>query len=69
MPVEFVQHQTHTVHQAVHVCWLALVVGGATVRSKRSLEGFKILHPLNRKVVWLYIGLVKDENEGKFCFV
>ena len=67
--VELVEDETHAVHEAVHVGWLAFVVGGSLVSSERSLEGLEVLHPLDREVVRSYICLVEDEDEGKFCFV
>ena len=67
--VKLVQHQTHAVHEAVHVCRLALVVRRALMRRQSSLERLKVLHPLHCKVVCLYIGFVEDEDEREFCFV
>ena len=36
---------------------------------KGSLEGFKVLHPFDCKLVWLYVSLIEDQNEGQFCLV
>ena len=43
MLVELVEDETHAVHEAVHVGWLAFVVGGSLVSSQRSLEGLTLL--------------------------
>lgn len=67
--VELVEDETHAVHQTVHVRWLAFVVCRALVRRERCLKRLKVLHPLYRKVMWLHIRFVEDENEGQFCFV
>jgi hypothetical protein len=67
--IEFVKYETHTIHETVHVSRLALRVPCAAVRRKGSLEHFKVLHPLQRKVMRLNISLIEDENEGQFCFV
>ena len=67
--VELVQNKTHAVHEAVHVRRLALLVGRASVRGKRGLERFEVLHPLERELVWLDVGFVEYEDEGEFCFV
>ena len=67
--VELVENEAHAVHEAVHVRRLALVVGRPLVCGKRGLESLKVLHPLHCKVVRADVGLVKDENERKFCFV
>ena len=69
MFIEFIEDETHAVHEGVHVRWLALVVGGALMRGECSLERLPVLHPLDRKVVWSHIRLVEDKDERKFCFV
>ena len=58
--VEFVQHQTHAIHEAVHVCRLALIVRRALMRRQSRLERLKVLHPLDSKVMRLDISFVED---------
>lgn len=62
--VKLVEHQAHAVHQAVHVPWTVVASRIPAVEQGR-LERLKIAHPLDRKVVWLDIGLVEDEDEGE----
>lgn len=59
MLVKLVQNQAHTVHQAVHIRRLPFRILGPTVGSQRSLELFKIPHPLHRKRVRLHVRLVE----------
>lgn len=69
MLIELVQDETHAIHETIHVGGLAFGVSRPTVRGKRRLKSLKILHPFQGKVVWLDIGLVKDEDEWQFRFV
>ena len=67
--VELVKYQTHAIHKAVHVRRFALFIARITVGSQRCLERFKILHPLDRKIMGLHICLVEDEDERELGFV
>lgn len=67
--VELVEHETHTIHEAVHVRRFALFVARVTVRSQRYLERFEILHPFYRKIMGLHVGLVEDENKREFGLI
>jgi hypothetical protein len=67
--VEFVQHEAHTVHQAVHVRRFTLCVPGAAVRCQRRLEHFKVLHPFKGKFMRLNVGLIEDKDKWQLCFV
>lgn len=69
MFIKFVKDKTHAVHQAVHICRFTILVGRTMVRGKRRLESFKVLHPFKCKVMWLNVGFIEDEYEGKLRFV
>ena len=69
MFVEFVKHEAHAVHEAVHVRWLALVVRRALVSRKRGLERLEVLHPLDSEVVRLYVGLIEYQDERQLGLV
>ena len=61
--IELVQDQTHAIHKAIHVRRFTFVVGGSLVCSKGLLERFEVLHPLDRKFMRLYIGLIEYQDE------
>jgi hypothetical protein len=67
--VEFVEDQTHAVHQAIHIRGLAFRVSGAAVGGQSELEGLKVCHPLECEIVWLHIGLIEDQDERQLRFV
>jgi hypothetical protein len=69
MFIKLVQHQAHTIHKAVHVSRFTFRISGPTMGSQSSLEFFKIVHPLQRKVVWLDVCFVKNQDEREFGFV
>lgn len=77
MLIELLQNETHTVHEAVHVVRIAIpttttlntAASPASVRRERSLESFKILHPLDGKIVLLDVSLIEDEDEGELRLV
>jgi hypothetical protein len=69
MLVEFIKNETHAIHQAVHVRRLSFSISGPTVGSEGLLKLFKILHPCQRKIVRLDIGLVEDENKWELRLV
>lgn len=69
MFVKFIEHETHAVHEAVHVRRLALVICGTSVVRKGFLEGLEIVHPFNSKIVPLDVGFVEDKNKWQFRFV
>ena len=60
MFIELVEHEAHAVHQAVHVCGLALVVRCSLMRRKRCLERLEVVHPFDGEIVRSYIRLVED---------
>jgi hypothetical protein len=59
--VKLIQHKTHARHQTVHVRRLAILI--PAVCRQCTLEGLKVVHPVDGKVVRLGIGFVEDENE------
>ena len=67
--VELVKYQTHAIHKAVHIRRFALFIARIAVGGQRCLERFEILHPLDRKIMGLYIRLVEDEDKRELCFV
>lgn len=67
--VKLVQHQTHTVHQTVHIRRFPLRISRSPMCRQRRLERFEIGHPVKCKVVRLYVDLVEHKNEREFCFV
>lgn len=69
MLIKFIQNQAHAIHEAIHVGRCALVVSGASVRQECFLEGLKVLHPVECKIVRLCIDFVENNNEGKLCLV
>ena len=69
MLIELIQDQAHAIHEAVHVRRLAVRVCRAAVTGECGLEGFEVVHPLEREVVRGDIGFIEDENEGQFGFV
>ena len=69
MLVEFVENKAHAIHQTIHVCWLAFLVAHPAMRSERRLESFEVLHPFQREVMLLHVGLIEHEDEWKFGLV
>jgi hypothetical protein len=65
--IEFVQDQTHRVHQRVHVISLAVPALGGSLQ--RFLEELPVVHPVDCELMRLNVGLVEDENEGKTGFI
>lgn len=67
--VELIQDKAHTVHQAAHIGWLALRISRARMSRQCRLEFFKIIHPLQGKIMFLDISFVEYQDERKLCFV
>ena len=67
--VEFVQDEAHTIHKTAHVRRLPFRISGPAVRGERHLKGFKVLHPLHSKVVWLDVCFIEDQDKGELGFV
>ena len=49
MLVKFVQHQTHAIHQTVHICWFTIFVSCTLVCCKGGLEGLEIVQILGNE--------------------
>lgn len=63
MLVKFIQDQTHTVDETVHVT--GTIVASVLASFDQSLlERFKVSHPFEGERVILNVRLVEDEDEG-----
>ena len=59
MFVEFVEDETHTIDQTVHVTW-SVIATILTPFNQGCLESFEVSHPLESKGVILNVSFIED---------
>ena len=65
--VKLVEHQTHRVHQRVHVISFPIAALGR--RLQGFLEKLPVVHPVDGEFVGLHVGLVEHEDKGESSLV